>query len=75
MKEYEISIRKTIRNFDVIVTSEELALQAATFHEDQWLMQEESWTFAKADRCRALWNKLVELIKQKYPTIVGIEEE
>ena len=74
MKDFEISVKKTIKNFDTIIISEEKALSQYDFHEEQFTMQEEMWTFAKAKRCVNLLDKLFSLLNAKYPDLFEYQE-
>jgi hypothetical protein len=66
MKLFNESIKKTLLNFDEVVTSEKEALQFYEFHQDQFIQQEETWTFAQTKRNIALFNKLVEKIQNRF---------
>jgi hypothetical protein len=66
MKMFNESIKKTLLNFDEVVTNKELAIQFYDFHETQFIQQEELWTSTQTKRNIALFNKLVEKIQNKF---------
>ena len=69
MKDYFISIDKTIRNFDKL--DENIILSSIDLHENQWIAQEELWTGKLTKKAITLWNIFVKLIEEKYPHLIG----
>ena len=61
MKEFESSIKKTIKSIKENKLSEEMIHESLGFHENQWIAQEELWNTSKTNRCVKLWNELVSL--------------
>lgn len=70
MINFSNSIKKIINNFNEVVVTKEKAIEVVNFYNEQFIMQEETWGFTKLIDNAGLWNKLIDLIEDKFPEIV-----